>query len=67
MVLSNDERYKLMKRRGWKCDRCGKRVTTSTGDIHHKDRNPKNDNLSNLRVLCRPCHFEVHGKEPPGH
>jgi len=28
--------------------------------VHHKDRNRKNNHISNLQVLCRRCHKLVH-------
>lgn len=63
MSLSDSERFEIMQRRGWKCDRCGGRVNTATGEIHHKDRDPNNNDPTNLRVLCRSCHLAVHGRE----
>lgn len=62
MTLSDTQRFIIMQRRGWECDRCGKKVNTATGEIHHKDRNPNNDNTSNLRLLCKNCHLAIHGK-----
>jgi len=31
----------------------------SGGHIHHKDGNPKNNNISNLVALCRKCHAKI--------
>jgi hypothetical protein len=31
-------------------------------DIHHKDRNRENNDISNLIVLCKPCHKKEHKK-----
>ena len=31
--------------------------------IHHKDRNRKNNNPSNLINLCKPCHAREHSGE----
>ena len=28
--------------------------------VHHIDRNPKNNHISNLTVLCRSCHSGLH-------
>lgn len=28
--------------------------------IHHKDKNRKNNKLSNLQVLCKSCHSKTH-------
>ena len=41
------------------CELCD---STKRLDIHHKDRNKKNQALSNLQVLCRRCHMREHAK-----
>lgn len=28
--------------------------------VHHKDKNRKNNNLSNLMILCPNCHYKIH-------
>ena len=58
-MLNKDQKYTLMQRRGWNCGRCGKRVTTATGEVHHTNRNPDDDRAQNLRVLCRSCHQDI--------
>ena len=35
------------------------------GHIHHKDRNPENNDLQNLVLLCRGCHRSVHRAPQP--
>lgn len=42
------------------CENCG-----SIQDIciHHKDKNYKNNFITNLRALCRPCHTTLHRGE----
>ncbi|MBM3313838.1 HNH endonuclease [candidate division WOR-3 bacterium] len=62
MGLSESQKREVMQRRGWTCDRCGRRVTSAYGEIHHRDRNPQHNEPDNLRVLCRECHMKVHGK-----
>jgi hypothetical protein len=44
---------------GGQCQRCG---STTKLNIHHKDKNRKNGDISNLELLCRSCHLKVHGK-----
>lgn len=39
------------------CEICGKKGKM---DIHHKDCNPHNNDLSNLQILCRSCHMKIH-------
>lgn len=43
-----------------KCNRCGKDGDLHTLDVHHKDRNRDNNELSNLEILCKPCHHNEH-------
>jgi len=31
--------------------------------VHHKDRNPKNNDQDNLVALCIDCHAREHGKD----
>ena len=31
-------------------------------EIHHKDRNPENNNPANLILLCKKCHKKIHDK-----
>ncbi len=49
----------LLSSRGGKCERCGysKREILQ---IHHKDRDRKNNDLNNLELICPNCHFEDH-------
>lgn len=55
MVLSPDDKKKLIGLRGG-CESTS--VTPCSGpiEIHHIDRNPKNDRLSNLKVYCKKHH-----------
>ncbi len=49
----------LLKERGTICSRC----TYSKYEIlqiHHKDRNRKNNKLDNLELICPNCHYEEH-------
>jgi hypothetical protein len=43
-----------------RCEDCG---TTEKLHIHHKDKNPANNDLSNLAVLCSSCHKALHWRE----
>lgn len=40
-----------------KCQKCKKRISEN---IHHIDRNRKNNNRKNLLFLCGPCHMLLH-------
>lgn len=56
-----NKKYKKLPR---KCANCG--TTSGQLDIDHKDGNRKNNNRSNLRVLCRSCHRKMHAKRNGG-
>lgn len=40
-----------------RCNRCESRKDLQ---VHHKDRNRKNNHYSNLEFLCRSCHAKEH-------
>ncbi len=45
-----------------KCERCGKRARL---DVHHLtyDRFGGDERMTDLQVLCRPCHNKAHGRK----
>jgi len=49
---------------GGKCRAC---VSTDNLEIHHKDKNPRNNQIGNLEVLCEKCHRKEHGQGQPEH
>lgn len=52
-------KLRLMASRGTVCERCGydkKQIL----NVHHKDRNHGNNDMSNLELLCPNCHGEEH-------
>ena len=49
-------RARTIKRKTF-CERCG---AAKSLDVHHRDENPLNNELSNLMVLCRSCHMKMH-------
>ena len=61
MALTKEQRQKVMRAAGWKCQRkgCGKRINSLTGQIHHRDGDNTNDTISNLRPVCKKCHTEL--------
>lgn len=61
--LTPSEKEEIIARRGNRCDRDGKIHRTSSLEIHHKDRNPDNNDPSNLRVLCKRHHDELHSRD----
>ena len=53
---------KLLVRSKGKCEKCNHSLEGVKPHIHHKDGNPKNNKMSNLKVLCPNCHSSVHDK-----
>jgi len=58
---------KAMKARGMlnSCKRCGYKEHHQILGVHHKDRNRKNNELSNLEILCPNCHSIEHMRHTP--
>lgn len=61
--LTPSEKEEIIARRGNRCDRDDKIHRTPSLEIHHKDRNPDNNDPSNLRVLCRQHHQDLHSRD----
>lgn len=40
------------------CELCGKRKV----ELHHRDYNNSNTDISNIQPLCKKCHYMVHTK-----
>jgi hypothetical protein len=45
------------------CTRCQKSTNLHTLHIHHRDHNRRNNELSNLDIWCRRCHWDWHTLE----
>jgi hypothetical protein len=56
--LSAKEAKRLCAQAG-SCSRCG---STKRLDIHHKDRDKRNQRPENREVLCHRCHMQEHAK-----
>ena len=60
--------YNIKKLRHFTCERCGKTFVDQEGnytsglEVHHKDKNKRNNLPSNLEVLCEKCHDKQHPK-----
>ena len=51
----------LLNRQKCKCGKCGLRFRSDDLlEVHHKDRNRQNNQLSNLELLYGHCHDKVH-------
>jgi 5-methylcytosine-specific restriction endonuclease McrA len=54
---------KVIKRDKYICQMCKKIPALDKLVVHHKDRNRKNNSLTNLITLCRSCHGKIHQKD----
>lgn len=59
VVSQQATKRRLIAARGRRCERCGYSKTEIL-NVHHKDRNRKNNDLSNLELICPNCHSEEH-------
>lgn len=59
MVSQRALKTRLLEERGIICERCGY-ATVEILQVHHRDRNRKNNNIDNLELICPNCHFEEH-------
>lgn len=55
-------KLRLLKLRGLACEICGYNKIEIL-HVHHKDRNRKNNDLDNLKLICPNCHYEEHHLE----
>lgn len=60
--LTPSQREEIIRRRGSISDGDGKKHRIDNLEIHHKDRNPENNDPRNLRVLTKKEHDELHEK-----
>lgn len=59
-LLTSEQKEEIIRRRGTKSDKTGKKGRIDRLVIHHKDRNPNNNDPRNLRVLTIKEHQELH-------
>jgi len=52
-------KIRLLKKRGRKCRRCAYDKPEIL-QVHHVDRNVRNNELDNLELICPNCHAEEH-------
>lgn len=57
--LTEEEKVSILDKFNRQCTICG---ATEGLHIHHKDKNPKNNTVANLIVLCGVCHKKIHMK-----
>lgn len=59
-VGKSAEHWRARKHRRTACEECG---TPGGLHVHHKDRNPSNNDPGNLMTLCGSCHLLLHWRE----
>ena len=61
-AAGDPERYREKARDGYggRCERCGARVDWADIEVHHVDRDRRNDRMDNLERICKPCHYTEH-------
>ncbi len=52
-------KIRLLQESGEECKRCRYAIKEIL-QIHHRDRNRNNNDLSNLELVCPNCHYEEH-------
>ena len=57
---SANYRAKALVHHGPKCKRCGYDNIVHILQVHHVDRDRRNNDVENLEVLCPNCHMEEH-------
>jgi len=60
--LTSSQREEIIRRRGCISDGDGKKHHITNLVIHHKDRNPNNNDSKNLRVLTVQEHKDLHAR-----
>ena len=58
--LTSKEKEEIIRRRGNISDGDGEKHPITNLEIHHKDRNPNNNDPRNLRVLTKQEHKTLH-------
>ncbi len=59
VVSQRHLKLRLLESRGKKCELCNYQKYEIL-QVHHKDGNHGNNELSNLELICPNCHFEKH-------
>ena len=58
--LSEKDKHELMKRRGFKSDKTGGKNPASNLEVHHKNRDTRDNRPENLRLLTKKQHQDLH-------
>ena len=52
-------KLRLLEARGRKCERCSYEKFEIL-QVHHRNRNRKDNAIDNLELICPNCHYEEH-------
>ena len=63
VVGEKNSRKQSAKKNTGVCNRCGRLKGNTRLYVHHKDRNPINNDPDNLETLCGSCHKKEHTPE----
>ena len=58
--ISHKYKIQIAEGQHWKCKKCSRSINENEFDIDHKDGNPRNNDITNLRALCVKCHRTIH-------
>jgi len=61
--LRKPQKERIARGQKWICGRCQEKIDPMGFDIHHKNKDPSDNDISNLEALCVPCHRKVTQKE----
>ena len=59
-VTKDAQHWRARQHRASNCSECG---TAQGLHVHHVDRNPANNEPTNLLTLCASCHLRLHWRE----
>lgn len=58
--LTPQQKVEIIRRRGYKSAKDGRKYPISQLEIHHMNRDPENNNPKNLKVLTKKQHKDLH-------
>ena len=59
-VVKDTHHWRARQHKAGQCQDCG---TQDRLHVHHEDRNPANNDPTNLTTLCASCHLRLHWRE----
>ena len=60
--INPKERRKILKKHNYTCQICGKKTSSKNLELHHINPLTKRNKPSNIMVVCKSCHDEIHAK-----